>query len=221
MRKIIEEARQPSLRKIVDLLLFLRKKPEEIEGMLSRSVYSPVYKWSKDDIIFYRNFFWDVNLMTIQDWREYIGNAPEDYKLSHVLQLATMDNDDLLWEAGVPLAMTVGEMADAMMRECYVRFQKTKDKEKNQSLEYLKAFKMLYGVRSRSTEAERKSATQQENEVIEKVRLLLRGEGAAPEPIYRSDLVGQISDPTAMKENKIIKEMLSIGGENDSSANKD
>lgn len=218
--KIVEEAKQKTLRKMVDILLFLRKPPEEIAQILYRAstAYKPILAWGEKEISDYKKFFWNIDAMSITDWQRYICWHYDEERvneLEYIAELLVKDTDDLLFDAGLPLAMDVDEMAEIMMRECYMRFRtamkgsEIKEPDEGMAFNYLKAFRLLYGAKTRKP-----SSTAQERSdiqiAIERARDLMDNGQGVIQSIPLSEIQGKISDPSDIKEHPIVYDWNSI-----------
>lgn len=204
--RILEESRDLTLRRLVDLLLYLKKDPEDIAELIRKSSRSPVLRWDKNDVAFFKHFFWDPLSMKAQDWREYAAITPEDHMLPYIAKIPSMSHDDILFEAGIPLTMTVDAMADVMMRECYVNFEKRARKNQAEDgLAFLRAFRSLYGAKMTRDKVD---GSMSDGQLLQRVEIFLHGEKAAPEPDVKENIPGEISDNSILDEHPSVREAI-------------
>lgn len=207
VHRVVEESRHKPLRKIVDILLFLGKTPQETAEMIKYSSVSPSWRWGSEEIAFYQKFFWDTGKMYITDWREYASWLPDDFKLTYINLFIDEDLhiDDLLTEAGVPLHVDPDEMAKVMLRDCYMKFRKAKDK--TEAIEHMRIFKSLYASMRKESAREAKETVAEEKELLKNLKVHLDGSFSQGKPINVQDLsIDVISDSLSQEENRFLRE---------------
>lgn len=188
MTRILDEMTHPLLRRSVDVLLFVKKTPEEIAEILSQQCDSPVPQWGPDDIEVYRKFFWDTSRMNLRDWSVYgtwCLKSMEEYEFDYVFLFPTSSTADLLWEAGVTPELPQSQISDLMLHECFVRFKKKlEDDDEAGALRFMGAYRQLLDVvkkgAGQATGSSLKRRSDKLNEALDRVEVLFRDDKCPP-----------------------------------------
>ena len=102
--------------------------------------------------------------------------------------------------------MSVDAMADVMMRECYVNFEKRARKDQAEDgLAFLRAFRSLYGAKMSREKAD---GNMSEGQLLQRVEIFLNGESAALEPAPIESISGEVSDNSILDEHPTVRDAV-------------
>lgn len=123
VERVMEEIRDMNLRKMVESLLYLGYKEEEVQSSIWACHKGPVARWDVERIDFYRKFFWDASSMLAPDWEEYFSHI--DYKTKvgrHIAILAGAETaTDLLYELKLPLGISEDRILARTFERCFMK----------------------------------------------------------------------------------------------------
>jgi hypothetical protein len=189
---IMDEMRQPLLRRALDILLYLGWSPEEVSEALNTKIDAPIRCWDVEDVTIYRDFFWNTELMGVSDWEQYLSwwqEAPMAYANNHVFSMLDSSREELLWMAGITEGITPQQMAKAMMMECYIQFRKNSSSSNPDSammLKHIDAFRKL-AMTSKVLGGMDEESRGAASDIMQSISVSFKAPGAR-EPISRVEL---------------------------------
>lgn len=191
--KIFDGLRQPFLRRTVDILLFVGRHAEDIAEALENKAEAPWLRWNSDHIRIYQKFFWDIDSMTIDDWREYgtwwVGK--HQYPCRYVFMFPSSSVNDLLWEAGIIPDISTDTMGEIMLHECFLRFKENiKLGNESEAMNYMDNFRKMMDTMkkgSAETSAAKKRKERELDTIIDKLNVVFNP-GEADRATHVDDL---------------------------------
>lgn len=214
VNRLFDELQHPLLRRPLDILLFIGRSSEDVASAIENKSDSPVPQWSVRDVENYKKFFWDVDSLSLEDWREYGSWWPYEIPYPHryVFLFPTASVSDLLWEAGITPEISIEDMGEIMLHECFLRFKdRTRSGEESEALQYIESFRrLMQTVKKTTQESGSVAARRKEQELagmIDRLNVVFQDEGHS-ELKDRKELGANVvvSDRSSVELNKILED---------------
>ena len=215
---IMDDVNSPTFRKRVDILIYLKRPPEEIEKIIRETSGAGLPCWDQEQIMCYWKFFWNCDQMTWEDWRNYLEWVkPGNPTVQYVSQFCIEDEHKLMFQVTRSAKIPLERMAKSLISASYLHATELYENRSATSTVITRAqaaaTKTLQSLEKFVGEAEKKKT---DDDPLDRFRVILSAkereqEGLSLEdlgirgmPMSRRDVDGDISDPYIARQNPAI-----------------
>ena len=129
VQKAFEEISRNKLRSMVEALIFLGYRDEEVQSSIWACHDGPMARWDVERISFYRRFFWDSSTMLPPDWEAYFEHV--DFTTSvgqHLYVLANAKSPlNVLYDLKLPLGLSPDRILTRTFERCFIKGEEATD----------------------------------------------------------------------------------------------